>query len=702
MTPYAAPASQPSTAPPSSGRDTSRFCKLLYEEQQGYFEVCAIDGDPLTEPLIRLRWIRYTPNRIVEIVRYLLECAARYGNVYISRTLYSRKQRSRLYALPSRIVFVDDAPERPEQPYSAVVRTSHTSRHGYYRLEQPHDAATIYDLQRRAAAALGGDRSGADIEQVVRIPESFNTKHGGNYAVRAEYIGRRTYTIEQLRARWPEVHKHEGAPATIDWQQAERWYANRNQLINAQGLPWRFKKPNGQARRLLERKITPLKPDGTYDPSMARAILAKGLILHGYPDAAAAAILLHYGTFGHPSAKGTNELKRDIARLIGKYRHEHPKISITPVGTYPTKPAQPIAEVVRHSRARNDRPRKITEDGLFAWYQAQAVNGKVPHTRRAVAHALRISVPTVDRFDRRLRERRLIERHTSQDRRMSWVVILGAINIAQTVPTPTPDQVLSGTHEIPHQEAEIEQSEGSIEEHTTPIAPPNASAPSVAVRVDDAAGAVFAVVAAGGRVTYKRFAATFGEYFPHIKITDKYLHVVYARVQATQRRERAQAKEAMKLHAATASELRRMARAYAWKHTDARKRGNGKQAYMWGAKAQLVEKEIARRQAVGEWPAERRRRIARPLPPLVAYVKPEPTPPNNDEGPSGVVCSSQQAVVVVQPVEEPPQPHWDYLRRLAAWGMHDGIERHCKLHQADHHEVWARLQGAHVDSPSGA
>jgi hypothetical protein len=219
---------------------------------------------------------------------------------------------------------------------------------------------------------------------------------------------------------------------------------------------------------------------------------------------------------------------------------------------------------------------------------------------------------------------------------------------------------------------------------------------SVAVRVDDAASAVFAAVAAAGRVTYKRFVAMFGDYFPHIKITEKYLHTVYGRVQAAQRRDRANAQEVVKLRAATASDLRRMARGYGRKSVDARNRGNEKQAYMWGCKAQGVEEEIAHRQAIGEWPAERRRRIARPLPPLLAYAEPEPTPPNDDGGLSGGVCSSQQAIVVVQPVQEVFRPHWEYLRRLAGCGMYDAIERHCRLYKVDYSQVLVTLQAGAV------
>ena len=55
-----------------------------------------------------------------------------------------------------------------------------------------------------------------------------------------------------------------------------------------------------------------------------------------------------------------------------------------------------------------------------------------------------------------------------------------------------------------------------------------------------------------------------------------------------------------KIRAATAGELRHLARSYAWRHTDARKCGHAKQAYPWGCAAQVVEDEITRRQQAGD------------------------------------------------------------------------------------------------------
>ncbi len=56
------------------------------------------------------------------------------------------------------------------------------------------------------------------------------------------------------------------------------------------------------------------------------------------------------------------------------------------------------------------------------------------------------------------------------------------------------------------------------------------------------------------------------------------------------------------------------------------------------------------------------------------------------------MCFSQQAVVVVQPVEEPLGVKWDYLMRMFTVNDVSAIERHCTLYTAPYAQVCARLE----------
>jgi DNA-binding Lrp family transcriptional regulator len=650
--------------------------------------------------------MHYTPGQLPEIVKYLLECVDRYSNVYISRTLYSRKQRSRAYALPSRVIFLDDAPDS-NLPYSAVVRTSAGRPQAYYRLETEQDADTIFELSRRGAYALHADKSGTDVEQMVRIPESFNTKRGERYAVRLAHLNNRTYTVEQLRAQWPHVVSSEGPAATIEWREVERWLGNPEMIFNPDGIPWRFRNSEAQGRRLLEGKLTPLKKDGTYDPSVARAILVKSCMMHGYEDTIIAAIAIKQGNFGHTSAKDTDSIKDDIARLIGKYRREQPNIQPTPIGTYPSKAAQPLPQI---EPPKNGRPPRLTDDQYYARLKKLAVGatGAVMENQTEAADAVGVSVPTVRRIEKRLQEAGRIRRITVRKKggTYSYVVLYSAITTPLCVDisaSETAPLARSPDTEKVQQHTGNQHSEGSIKEHTRLSAPPDEAedAPAVAVRLADAARAAVESVAAAGRVSYKRFAATFSEYFPHIRLGDDRLQQIYSKTLEDRRRERTMDKEQVHLRAAMPSELRRWARSYAWKHTDAHKRGHAKQAYMWGAKAKLVEDEIARRQDAGDWPPERPRRRSRDIPhvavfapaPLLAYAEPEPADAADAIAPSGACVPPQQPVVSVQPVIEAPAVKWEYVDRLFVLGELAAIERHCAMYKANYQQVVAQLGG---------
>src|SRR5204862_934176 len=104
------------------------------------------------------------------IDRYTGQLAQSHGNVYIGVRLYRRQakienKRCEAYTLPSNVMFIDDAPETPKAPYSTIVRTSEHSRHGYYRFDKP----VTKDDTRRVTAYLGGDPSGVDLTQLVRL-----------------------------------------------------------------------------------------------------------------------------------------------------------------------------------------------------------------------------------------------------------------------------------------------------------------------------------------------------------------------------------------------------------------------------------------------------------------------------------------------------------------------------------------------------
>jgi len=512
---------QPRPAQPHTTPSQTLFT-LLYGENNGYLELCYIVGDPSdrSERLRREGWYWYTPQRSAALAQRVARLAARFGDVYVSSTLYSSPRRNQADALPSRVVFLDDAPARDD--YSLSIRTSGNSRHAYYLLDQPIDPQIRAELQRRAAYALGTDKSGADVTQVVRVPGSYNTKHGRRYAVQIESTSR-AYTLAELQRRWPEVSPRSQAAHTEAWANQ---LANVDHLLTADGLPRRLGR-NTQAYKLLTGALT------VPDRSLARAFICNGLIQHGYPDDEIAALLIHLCDYGHSQQKGSTWLYEDIARLIGIYRAKHPRVQVTPSGQRQPRAVQPLPQIQPARRARHDRPHKIDAPGLLRWYEQQIdAAGVVLLTKAETAHELQVSVATLERLERQLRSDGQIERRTSADRRRSWVVVLGAININQKHHEAylhvdvTEDRSAAG---------ESQDQKRLLKEVHTPARAPRRNSPRALV-----AEAMSAIT---GRLSLKRVQWYLSANYPDAPLTERQITTLYQ--QEKQRRHQEQRHAAM-------------------------------------------------------------------------------------------------------------------------------------------------------------
>jgi hypothetical protein len=104
--------------------------------------------------------------------------------VYVGVRLYSKKvretnSRSETETKPSRVIFIDDAPAAPSCPTAPVCAPLSTAGTPTTSAIEP----VTKDDVRRAAAALGGDPSGVDLTQLVRVPGTLNTKNGERFTI---------------------------------------------------------------------------------------------------------------------------------------------------------------------------------------------------------------------------------------------------------------------------------------------------------------------------------------------------------------------------------------------------------------------------------------------------------------------------------------------------------------------------------------
>jgi hypothetical protein len=395
------------------------------------------------------RWHCYSDGRVKALARFILKLAARYGNVYISRTCYSEKKRGKQFALPSRAIVIDDA---PEDEYSFTVRTSSERMHAWVLLDCVVEWQLIEELSRCGAYASRanqhGDKSGWDCTQMVRVPGTFNTKAHGRYPVALESRSDRVYTVAQLRARWPDVpdksaaHRKQAGEVERPSSDAQWPVGGVAKLLTVNGIPRRWKNRDVPGWRVLRGELRPERADGSgEDTSEMRYLVISSLVTHGYPDDEIVALASHLCDYDASARKGRTWLERDIARCITRARTAFPAATVSPSTVLQARTVSVGAAPSRKSRARKDRPTKLTADQLYAWLGDNIDSGrKILKTQGELAALHMVSVPTIARLEKQLRDQGRIRRITIRTAdNLTYVELLGAaaaegaINIVPSV-----------------------------------------------------------------------------------------------------------------------------------------------------------------------------------------------------------------------------------------------------------------------------
>jgi DNA-binding Lrp family transcriptional regulator len=426
------------------------------------------------------------------------------------------------------------------------------------------------------------------------------------------------------------------------------WTAVEHCLSNIDGILKRIK-PHTLTYRQLH-------SDGGDDRSNLRWGVACELRRRfGYPDEEIAAILFHFN-WGHLQDRGTKNLQADIERCIAGANDRYPDVLTSPSRCFRTKHAEPLPQVARPNKG--GRPIRLSDEKYLADLQRDANSGAVMATQAERARKYKVSVPTIRRIEKRLQDQGVIERRTVRKGRQtySYVVILSAI---KTSAQPSV-LVRSANDEIPHQDAAISPADVPMVEHaSSECASPEVEAHDVAhVPLADAVR----TVRAAGAKTRKQVHSMLRVYFTGHTWSEVAIDRHYDAQRESDRRQRTIARETAKIQAATPSELRRWARSYAWQHQEAHKRGNERQAYVFGCKEQMVNDEIERRRQAGLWTHERRR------------APPADTPVwTGGASPPAPACSSPLPVAEEFPTVRIIQP-WRYAaeaRKRAVKGVCD-------------------------------
>lgn len=309
--------------------------------------------------------------------------------------------------------------------------TSRSAWHALYRLPSGAPRLRIcksgqYDVMSKGNSVAPGSRhkSGhvytllADLPPVHELPEA------------------PAWAVAMLH---DAKHKH-AAPSPIQQREVERWLGNISSLLAADGLPRRLSEKS-QTRRILTAGLV------WHDTSAQRYVVIRGLVMHGYSDAKITALIIHFADYDASGRKGSRWFYGDIARILGKVRAE--LSHILPSDGHEDRARQyalpaPLPQVERRTRGR---PCTMTADDYLAWLHDQIdAGGVVMQSQAAIAAALGKGIATIRRWERTLKDRKLIERRTFAHRHDSYLAILGAIKNAETAheqPESMADVVLS-------------------------------------------------------------------------------------------------------------------------------------------------------------------------------------------------------------------------------------------------------------------
>jgi hypothetical protein len=106
--------------------------------------------------------------------------------VYHCSHLLTGRRRTKEYAAPMTSLYVDGdgatVPEGMLQP-TLTVESSPGRQQFYWRLTRPIPPTKAEELNRRLAYAMGADKTGWDLTQLLRPPGAKNFKYEGVYGV---------------------------------------------------------------------------------------------------------------------------------------------------------------------------------------------------------------------------------------------------------------------------------------------------------------------------------------------------------------------------------------------------------------------------------------------------------------------------------------------------------------------------------------
>jgi DNA primase RepB-like protein len=327
--------------------DIPGFLDYLFGQRSGCACLGWIDGDPLIEEIDgdHQEWFTWPAQR--EALISSAEWHAAQGhNLYVRQVLFAKKRGTKGYALPSDILWQDDA--KIDTPASQLVETSPSNYQAHIKLDRLATTAERARMMRAwRNARPGADDCSANPVAFVRIPGGHNRKRHGDWIVRYAMQSARIYIADKLLARCGAGRGETHSPAALgglDQAQLDYWQTHIEQLLNDdRTLPRAFVRDT-PGRRILELRAQGkglhFHTSGTWDASRERLWLANSLVMARYLNEQIAALLWHFEVAETIEIKGETAVWADIHRVIGMARLAHPNVHPRLYGGRPAKKAK--------------------------------------------------------------------------------------------------------------------------------------------------------------------------------------------------------------------------------------------------------------------------------------------------------------------------------------------------------------------------
>jgi len=209
------------------GRRTAAAEELwthIFEGVRGFLQI--FTGERVPDGKLKDTASRYFsfPTKRREAAEWALEESDRSREAYFCAHLLTNKRRVKENAAPMRALYVDGDGAQPEGGLSeptAIIESSPGRLQMWWRLGSEVPPQIGEDLNMRLAYAMGADKSGWDLTQLLRVPGTRNYKYPDAPPVRVSSLSEESYSPTELSTSLPPVvternscngHHTEGGP----------------------------------------------------------------------------------------------------------------------------------------------------------------------------------------------------------------------------------------------------------------------------------------------------------------------------------------------------------------------------------------------------------------------------------------------------------------------------------------------------------